>query len=313
MTEMITDPATAVGRELGAQQRRVEARRMYRESVAAELPVTAEALGRTFGRSIRWGRDRIAEVRAEDATLPGEHRMQPGQRPDPGMPPGEAGMQRGEAGMPPEDRRVTAAGADAPPGSRQPPPGAAGMPRVSPAAARGKAGRRPAAAAGLVGMPVAWPDSHGRGLVMTGRRRFLVTALGVLAGVVAGVGTLAVAAAGFTLSFDAIRAVGQAAFIRPSLTWMLPVCVDGAMSVASVCAVVLRRMGRGNAYPWLVVLAGAGISIAANALHAYQQGGAVPLPPQWAMAVSAVPPLLLAMSIHLLVILAVALRELGRP
>lgn len=146
---------------------------------------------------------------------------------------------------------------------------------------------------------------------VTSRHRLTATALGVLAGTVAGAGTIAVTSAGFALSFDAIRAVGAAAHLRPSLTWLLPVCVDGAMAVSAVCAVVLKRMGRGNIYPWSVVVIGAVISIAANALHAYQRGGDVPLPVGWAMAASAVPALLLALSVHLVVILAEAVRQAG--
>ncbi len=132
------------------------------------------------------------------------------------------------------------------------------------------------------------------------------TALGIIAGTVASLGTVAVAVAGFTLSFDAIRAVAVAAHVRPSWAWLMPLSVDGAMSVATVAAVVLRRLGRRPAYPWLVVLAGAGISIACNALHAR---GGQPLGVRAAMAVSAIPPVMLALSVHLLVVLAVAVAD----
>lgn len=40
-----------------------EARRLYAESVEAEMPLTGRQLGQRFERSERWGRDRIAEVR----------------------------------------------------------------------------------------------------------------------------------------------------------------------------------------------------------------------------------------------------------
>lgn len=144
---------------------------------------------------------------------------------------------------------------------------------------------------------------------MTPRQRFVSTALGVLAGVVAGAGVLAVVVAAFALSFDAIRTVGQAAHIRADWAWMLPVAVDGAMSTAAVCAVVLRRMGRRPVYPWCVVTAGAAVSIVCNGLHAYVGAGALELPAAWAVGVSAVPPVLLALSVHLLVILAEAVRS----
>jgi len=141
---------------------------------------------------------------------------------------------------------------------------------------------------------------------VSARQRFATVALGGLAGVVASAGMLAVTAAAFALSFDAIRFTAQAAHIRPGLAWLFPVSVDGAMAVAVVAAVVLRRLGRSAAYPWLVVLFGALVSIVANALHAWVAGGAVALPAAWAMALSAVPPVLLALSVHLLVLLALS-------
>ncbi len=126
-------------------------------------------------------------------------------------------------------------------------------------------------------------------------------ALGILAGSVATIGTVAVAVAGFALSYDAIRAVGIGAHIRESWAWLLPVSVDGAMAVATVAAVVLRHAtGRTPRYPWFVVIAGAGISIACNGLHAtgtLLDNAAV------RFAVSAIPPVMLALSIHLLVVL----------
>lgn len=145
------------------------------------------------------------------------------------------------------------------------------------------------------------------------RQRIIATALGVLAGVVASVGALAVVGAAFTLSFDALRDIATAAHVRPSLAWLYPVAVDGAMAVAAVTAVVLRRMRQAVWYPWTVVVAGAAISTGANALHAYVAGGAIALPAKWAMAVSAVPPLLLALSVHLLIVLAEAVRYTTQP
>jgi hypothetical protein len=124
-----------------------------------------------------------------------------------------------------------------------------------------------------------------------------------LAGLVAAAGTLAVSTAGFTLSFVAIRDVATWAHIDPRWAWMLPVAVDGAIATATVAAVVLHRLGRPTSYPWTVVLTGAAISIACNALHAWAGGGSIALPRLVAMTVSAVPPALLAMSVHLLVLL----------
>lgn len=133
-------------------------------------------------------------------------------------------------------------------------------------------------------------------------QRVVTIALGTLAGGVAAAGTLAVATAGFTLSYDAIRKVGIASGVRPDWSWLLPVSIDGAMAVATVTAVVMRRMGRKAGYPWAVVLAGSGISIACNAVHATMRDH-IQLGDRTAMAVSAIPAVMLALSVHLLVVL----------
>jgi hypothetical protein len=133
-------------------------------------------------------------------------------------------------------------------------------------------------------------------------RRVVTVALGVLAGGVAAVGTLAVAVAGFTLSYDAIRKVGIAAGIRPDWAWLLPVSIDGAMAVATVTAVVMQRMDRRAWYPWMVVIVGAAISIVCNGVHARMRD-AIALDDWTAMAVSAIPALMLTLSVHLLVVL----------
>jgi hypothetical protein len=143
---------------------------------------------------------------------------------------------------------------------------------------------------------------------MTNRPRIVAVALGVLAGLVATAGTIAVAVAGFALSFDAIRSVAQASHIRASIAWMYPVTVDGSMAVATVVAVVLHRMARPVWYPWLVVSWGVLVSIGCNGLHAYQGGSGV-LPPAWAVVVSAVPAVNLALSVHLLVTLVEAVAQ----
>lgn len=145
---------------------------------------------------------------------------------------------------------------------------------------------------------------------------FVAVSLGVLAGTVAAVGALAVTIAGFALSFDAIRAVGQAAHMRADWAWLLPVSVDGAMAVATVAAVVLHRLtGKTAWYPWTVVLVGAAISVACNGLHATgKQGQPLELAAEIRFAVSAIPAVMLAMSVHLLVVLIdVAAKRVEMP
>lgn len=59
MTTIETKPITP------AQQAQRDARQLYRDSLKAESPLTGVELGKAFERSERWGRDRIAEVKAE--------------------------------------------------------------------------------------------------------------------------------------------------------------------------------------------------------------------------------------------------------
>lgn len=53
--------------ELDDRARRAAARKAYRQSVTAGTPLSGAALGRQFGMSDRWGRDRVNEVRATAA------------------------------------------------------------------------------------------------------------------------------------------------------------------------------------------------------------------------------------------------------
>jgi hypothetical protein len=127
---------------------------------------------------------------------------------------------------------------------------------------------------------------------------------------VAVVALIAVVAGAFVLSFDAITAVSEAAHIDDGLSWLMPVGVDGAMTVGTMAALVLKMLGKKTGYAWIVVLAGVVISIACNALHATQSEGTVVKLTGWQQgAVSAIPAVALALSLHLLIILIEAISE----
>lgn len=136
-------------------------------------------------------------------------------------------------------------------------------------------------------------------------------ALAYIGAAVVVVGTLGVAVAAFTLSYDAIRSVGIAANTRPSWAWMLPVSIDGAMGVATVAVLLLKQLGRSTWYPWVVVATGVLVSAGCNGLHAGGSGGEVELPGDSARAVGVIPPLMLALSVHLLAVLVKALSAGG--
>lgn len=122
-------------------------------------------------------------------------------------------------------------------------------------------------------------------------------------------GTLAVVLAAFALTFDATSAVAIAARIAERLSWLLPVSIDGAMMVASIAYFALKRLGDAGRYPAFVALAGAGISIWCNGLHATGEPGHVVLTSNERVLVSSIPPLMLALSIHLLVLIVSTLTK----
>ncbi|GAA1749332.1 DUF2637 domain-containing protein [Nonomuraea bangladeshensis] len=135
----------------------------------------------------------------------------------------------------------------------------------------------------------------------------------VLMIVIAVLALVAVVVGAFVLSYDALTAVAKAAHIAESLAWLMSVSVDGAMTVGTMAALVLKMLGKPTRYAWFVVLAGVLISVLCNALHATQsQGGKVILDPWQAGAVSAIPAVALALSLHLLIILIEAISDAVR-
>lgn len=117
-------------------------------------------------------------------------------------------------------------------------------------------------------------------------------------------GTVAVACGAFWLSFTTLRDLAVRSGIGAGQAWVWPVIVDGVIVVATVSAVALDGAGRGpRGYAWLLLGAGAAISVCANALHAVVAGGVqVPIP--LAAVVASVPPVVLLAITHLTVLLA---------
>lgn len=127
---------------------------------------------------------------------------------------------------------------------------------------------------------------------------------------VAVVALVAVVVGAFVLSFAAITAVSEAAHITPGLSWLMATSVDGAMTVGTMTALVLKMLGKSTGYAWFVVLSGVTISIACNALHATQSVGAKVTLEGWQQgAVSAIPAVALALSLHLLILLIEAIGD----
>ncbi|OYO08845.1 excisionase [Enemella evansiae] len=119
--------------------------------------------------------------------------------------------------------------------------------------------------------------------------------------VTAATGTVLIGVGAFWLSFMALADLAARSGITPGQAWIWPLLVDGLIVVSTIAVVALD--GRSGAwYPWALLICGALVSVAANALHAIVAADAS-VPGVLAATVAAVPPLVLLASTHLTVVL----------
>lgn len=114
-------------------------------------------------------------------------------------------------------------------------------------------------------------------------------------------GTVFIAAGAFWLSFTALADLARRSGIEAGQAWAWPLIVDGIIVVATVAVVALARQ-RSAWYPWVLLAAGALVSVTANAIHAVVAADA-DVPGVLAASVAAVPPLVLLAITHLTVII----------
>jgi hypothetical protein len=113
-------------------------------------------------------------------------------------------------------------------------------------------------------------------------------------------GTVLLGLGAFWLSFTALADLAQRAGIGPAQAWVWPIIVDGIILVGTISVVALAPCGpRATWYPWALLVAGAVVSVSANAAHATVADNDLPGP--WAAAISAVPPLVVLVMTHLTV------------
>ena len=118
--------------------------------------------------------------------------------------------------------------------------------------------------------------------------------------------TVLIAVGAFTLSFAALTDLAVMAGINPALGWIWPLVVDGLIVAATVAIVALAGQGtRVLAYPWSLLVLGATVSTAANAVHAILsvQNGHGVVPPLVSALVASMPPVVLLLITHLSVVL----------
>ncbi len=114
-------------------------------------------------------------------------------------------------------------------------------------------------------------------------------------------GTVGIAGFAFWLSFIALTDLARRSGVAEGQAWAWPLIVDGLIVVATVAAFALDGH-RSAWYPWLLLIAATGVSVAGNVMHATvtaEHG----VPALLAGCVAAVPPLMLLASTHLTVVL----------
>jgi hypothetical protein len=93
---------------------------------------------------------------------------------------------------------------------------------------------------------------------MTGRWTYRISAAGVLL----------LAAAAFTLSYDALHQLALDSWVRPALAWLWPVVIDGTIVVALLTVLAAKRAAARAGYPWALAGLFSAASVAFNIAHA---------------------------------------------
>ncbi|WP_443043792.1 DUF2637 domain-containing protein [Streptomyces sp. GS7] len=120
------------------------------------------------------------------------------------------------------------------------------------------------------------------------------------------------ASVGFILSYDALRQVAVAIHVRPLLSYLFPVVVDGFIAYGVRAILLLRDRPFGaRLYAWILFFVATGASLWANALHAITLNRRLPSGPSALHladsivgVLSTLAPLALAGSVHLWIIMA---------
>jgi hypothetical protein len=85
---------------------------------------------------------------------------------------------------------------------------------------------------------------------------------------VSATGVLVLAAAAFTLSYDALHQLALDSRVRPGLAWLWPVVIDGTIVVALLTVLAAKRARTWAGYPWALAGLFSAASVAFNVAHA---------------------------------------------
>lgn len=113
---------------------------------------------------------------------------------------------------------------------------------------------------------------------------------------------VAIASIAFVLSFDALRTLGMACGVSPSLAWMFPLIIDLPVIAFTWATWVFKTRHLGQAYPWAMLVVFSLVSLAGNALHAHPTETNGMLLPQWgASLLMTMPAVALLATSHMIV------------
>ena len=119
--------------------------------------------------------------------------------------------------------------------------------------------------------------------------------------VLAVTGTILLALGAFWLSFTTLRDLAVLSGIAAQQAWIWPLIVDGVILESTISVVALRNSAKAaRRFAWLLLAAGAGVSVAANITHAIVAAD-TRVPALIAALVASVPPLVLLAMTHLTV------------
>lgn len=119
---------------------------------------------------------------------------------------------------------------------------------------------------------------------------------------IARVGVLAIAAGAFRVSYDAWTTVSKASGIRPGLAGYLPWITEGFLALAVYTAWVVRKRGSQGRYPIALAFVLLTIGVYVQVRHGAAHGHNLTLTSWEAGGISALPTIITAASIHLLVL-----------
>jgi hypothetical protein len=85
---------------------------------------------------------------------------------------------------------------------------------------------------------------------------------------VSAAGVLVLAAAAFTLSYDALHQLALDSRVRPGLAWLWPVVIDGTIVVALLTVLAAKRAAVWAGYSWALAGLFSAASVAFNIAHA---------------------------------------------